>query len=152
MFKLFLDDLMDPKDVLNPSVSRSKIYRTDGWVTVRSYDAFKTVIQDCQIFPDLISFDHNLNKNHRQFEPALKEYSNKSVSWLRSEVYSKTYDCGWNCADWLIRFCVQSKINLPICLVHCIDDVLANNIIKLFDFYKYHIHCALRGFHETAPY
>lgn len=128
---LFLDDIRVPSDVshyvINPNLK--KFYSESEFDIVRSYNEFVEYIVDNGV-PDLISFDHDLADEH--YHPSM--YSG-------SDQYNKNYDqfkekTGFDCAKFLIEYCMDNEVELPEYLVHSMNPVGSQNIRSLLDNYS----------------
>ena len=113
MKRLFLDDLRNPIEVPNYCCKlnlKPSIYH-EYWYVVRSYTDFTDWISQNGL-PDLISFDHDLGDvNSMDGSP------------------EKT---GYDCAKWLVNYCLDFDKSLPVCVVHSANPVGADNIRSLF--------------------
>ena len=125
-YKLFLDDIRNPQDVRY--YINENIYLDEDWVIVRNYDEFVDKIKSCGI-PYLISFDHDLSKEH--YNPLMYKEDN-SYDELYEQFIEKT---GKDCADWLINYCIDNKIKCPQFMVHSMNPVGGENIRKLLQNY-----------------
>lgn len=80
-----------------------------GYMGVRSYTEFVSFINHNGL-PQLISFDHDLGQE-------------------------KT---GYDCAKWLVDYCLETNYPLPIVIVHSQNPVGKENIQKLLsNFYRH---------------
>jgi hypothetical protein len=77
------------------------------WVTVRSYEEFVQWIREHGL-PKFISFDHDLG----------------------------TEMTGYDCALWLVEYCLDNKVPLPNYNVHSANPVGRDNIFSLFSNFK----------------
>jgi hypothetical protein len=108
---LFLDDYRMPEDCFE--YMRHIVYILEDWVVVRCYDEFIRYIQENDM-PVMISFDHDIS------------YDDDSIP-------EKT---GYDCAKWLINYCIDNKKELPATiLVHSKNFAGSQNIISLFTTY-----------------
>lgn len=84
MSKLFLDDFRNPPD--------------SSWDTVKSYDEFVAHIEKNGV-PDIISFDHDLGKEHYGY------YIDYIAQGADSEIPYEEFveKTGYDCAKWLIE-------------------------------------------------
>jgi hypothetical protein len=124
MYNLFLDDIRMPYvvgDYIIP-VSYRSFYRLKEWVIVRSYKEFVDYIL-LNGLPELVSFDHDLADAH--YDPQ---------TWTESFQY--TEETGYDCAKWLVKYCMDNKLKLPEYLVHSMNPVGAVNIQKYLDNFK----------------
>lgn len=120
-YRLFLDDIREPKNVdwLPPT----------GWTIVRSYDAFVKTITE-QGLPDFISFDHDLADEH------MEDYmlNVKRQGKINYEKYKEK--TGMSCAKWLVEYCLDKGCPLPLCTVHSANTVGRENITSLLNNFK----------------
>jgi hypothetical protein len=130
---LFLDDIRVPCDVShyvqNPAIKR--FYCEEEFEIVRSYKEFRDYIIDNGV-PDLISFDHDLADEH--YHPSM--YSGP-------EVYNKNYETfqektGYDCAKFLVEYCMDYEVDLPTCLVHSMNPTGKVNIESLLNNFRIH--------------
>ena len=109
MKQLWLDDIRIP-----PSYD---------WLWVRTYEQFVEAIEDLGC-PDMISFDHDLGAKvpvwwHREDGGYDKEIMNEQT--------------GYDCAKWLVDYCMDNKTKLPSFKVHSANPVGKENIEKLLN-------------------
>ena len=132
-YNLFLDDVRVPADCV--SYTKNPIYETIEWVTVRSFNEFVNVIMnryENDEFPELISFDHDLAAEH--YHPTMYAgivaYNEVSNQFEEST--------GKECADWLVQFCIDQELALPVCLIHSMNPAGVQRIkLSLEDHAKY---------------
>lgn len=113
---LFLDDIRTPKQVTWISLpSRENC----DWKIVRSFKGFCNAINDNWLkegaLPEFISFDHDLAEID----------CDKSGGWIE-----KT---GFDCAQWLIDFCIDKKLSFPKFEVHSLNPIGKKRIISLIE-------------------
>lgn len=104
--KLWLDDIR-----LAPSME---------WKRVMTYAEF---VEAIEIFglPEIVSFDHDLGDwTIVAQRPVLPDYEEKT---------------GYDCAKWLINYCLCRDIDLPEWRVHSANPVGAENIRALLENY-----------------
>lgn len=119
--RIFLDDVRSPVDVYK--YTGITLYLSD-WLVVRSYDQFIEAIKYHGL-PDIISFDHDLGFTNEYY----------IESGLTSPEVDKT---GYDCAKWLVNYCIDNKVKLPNYLVHSQNPVGAENIQNLMEnYYKF---------------
>ncbi len=113
MYRLFLDDERMPKDVKWIQLPLGP------WIIVRSYDEFVKTITEKGV-PEFISFDHDLADAHypKSIEDAKKI--------IRYEDYKEK--TGFHCAKWLVEFCLDNNVKLPLYVVHSMNSVGRENI------------------------
>ena len=116
-YNLFLDDIRNPRDVkwLNlPSVE---------WTIVRDYDEFVNVIKK-QGVPTFIAFDHDLGPDH--YNPSMYNKLHETFSERN----------GYDCAKWLVDYCMNRNLKVPKYAVHSMNPIGKNNIINYIESYK----------------
>lgn len=119
-YNLFLDDNRTPINVFY--YTKNPMYIKESWVIVRNYDEFISYIQENGL-PEKISFDHDLGDEH---------YKNQNNINYDNFLEKSGYDC----AKWLINYCIDNKKNLPsIILIHSMNIVGTKNIESLFNSY-----------------
>lgn len=126
-YNLFLDDERVPHQVGSYIMPYSlKKYYNEKWLIVRNYDEFVKIIQEKGI-PDLISFDHDLADEHyrKSMFDTDKHYNNYYTDGTFKE---KT---GYECAKWLIDYCIENNIHFPEYIVHTMNPIGKENILSL---------------------
>lgn len=116
-YNLFLDDERVPKQVKwieLPLVN---------WVIVRNYDDFVHHITTHGI-PLIVSFDHDL---------ALEHYADAGKQQLNYATYREK--TGYDCAKFLVEYCLERNYNLPKYYVHSMNTVGKANILSLLNSY-----------------
>lgn len=111
---LFLDDIRYPKDAYQ--YTGQEVFQREDWHIVRNYQAFVDRILEKRL-PDMISFDHDLAD--------LKKINQESVE--------KT---GYDCAKWLIEYCMDYNLKLPPYYCHSMNPVGKQNIESLLNNFK----------------
>jgi hypothetical protein len=123
MYNLFLDDVREPEDA-----TWAKLPKV-AWSVVRNYDDFCKVIKSKGL-PNVVSLDHDLGAEHY---PKTEEDTTKPIDY--SLYKEKT---GYDCATFLISYCLDNKLNLPKWYVHSLNPVGKSNISSLLkSFEKY---------------
>ena len=120
MYKLFLDDVRVPEDVatyIYPTSLRP-LYDQNEWAVVRSYREFVDHIQ-MHGLPGIISFDHDLGFVSENYVPRPNE--------------PKDEQSGYDCAKWLVTYCINHKLELPDFLVHSMNPIGAKNIVSYLE-------------------
>ncbi|MEI7594591.1 MAG: cyclic-phosphate processing receiver domain-containing protein [Bacteroidota bacterium] len=111
MNRLFLDDIRNPIDVFNHTCSCllkiSIVNYQEHWHIVRSYNDFTIWITQNGL-PDLISFDHDLG-----------DYDSTDCTSEKT---------GYDCAKWLVEYCLDNNKVLPEFAVHSANPIGAENI------------------------
>lgn len=120
-------------DVRNPFIKpwQRDFFRDHSVIWVRNYQEFVTWITDNGL-PNIISFDHDLADDHYVPEYLWDDYQ-ASKEYQDSKEY--TEKTGYDCAKWLIEYCMDNNDSLPIWTVHSLNPVGADNIIGLLENY-----------------
>lgn len=138
MKKLFLDDIRIPKDAIGlvPSIM-NKLYWENDWIIVRSYSEFCNHIQNFGI-PDFVSFDHDLADDHYNdlFSDDNWTKDDNDIVLKYDEYKEKT---GYECAKWLVDFCLENSLTLPDYIVHSANPVGKRNIESYLNNAKKHL-------------
>ncbi len=136
MKKLFLDDIRIPKDAIGlvPSIM-NRFYWEDDWVVVRNYTEFCNYIEKNEL-PDFISFDHDLADFHYDLNPSDYESMSEDDMGIKFGSMEKT---GFDCAKWLVDWCLENSSNLPDYIVHSANPVGKQNIQSYLDNAKKHL-------------
>ena len=114
---LFLDDYRIPEDAFD--YTKNELYINKKWIVVRSYDEFVKFIQENGV-PHTVSFDHDLADEHYTQEQVISYNSYEEKT-------------GFDCATWLINYCMDNKLQLPTgILIHSMNPVGSENIKSLF--------------------
>lgn len=116
MVLLWLDDIRDPFD--GDWLVFSPIERPFDVVWVKNYNEFTNWIETNGL-PDGICFDHDLSDIH--------------IS--KSTYKEKT---GYDCAKWLVDYCIDNNKTLPKFNVQSANPVGKQNIISLLDNFNKH--------------
>lgn len=116
---LFLDDVRMPEDVVWVKLPDIE------WIIVRSYNQFVNEIQVHGI-PSFISMDHDLG---------LEDYIDPQEI---EEDMIFTERNGYDCAKWLIAYCLEHKRKLPEYVVHSMNCVGKANITNYLENAKKH--------------
>lgn len=122
---LWLDDYRDPMEgqwlVFSPLTEDYTVH----WV--KNYNEFVAWITENGL-PTAICFDHDLSDEHKI---DLDEYE------LERMIF--TEKTGYDCAKWLVNYCLDNKLNLPLYNIQSANpagkkniDLLLKNFIKNF--------------------
>lgn len=117
-YKLFLDDVRFPRNCIYYMESKlgdTTIYK-EKFVIARSYYEFIQNLEEKGV-PEFISFDHDLGYNEDINE-------------------EKT---GYDCAKYLVDYCLKNNIKVPDYVVHSMNPVGERNIIEYIENYKKNI-------------
>jgi len=129
MVLLWLDDIRDP--FTDDWLVFSPIERPFDVVWVKKYHEFTSWIE-LNGLPDGICFDHDLGLD--------EVHEHKTISKKALKRFRKTpeYKTGYDCAKWLVDYCIDNNKPLPKFNVQSANPVGKQNIISLLDnFNKY---------------
>ena len=129
MCKIFLDDVRQPKDCIGYMYTRigplNPIY-LEEWLVVKNYDEFVNAITNRIDEITHISFDHDLADEH--YDPTMYD-----DDFRHNEMYSSFKEkTGYDCAEWMIKFYKEKQKEMPIIIVHSMNPVGVQNILRLF--------------------
>lgn len=105
---LWLDDIRDPFEVVdgNDWLVFSPIERPFECIWVKSYTEFVNWIKENGL-PDAICFDHDLG-----MEVAIKARET-GMSKRQSRKLKQLEKTGYDCAKWLVDYCMFKELRLP---------------------------------------
>jgi hypothetical protein len=128
-YNLFLDDIRDPKDAFG--YTNQSAYIKLEWKIVRNFNQFVEMIEnnyyEHNVLPKMISFDHDLADHHY----APPEHWHRYNEWGEEQNFKEK--TGYDCAKWLVNFCLDHNLHLPVCLVHSMNITGAENIVALLN-------------------
>ena len=122
---LFLDDIRMPIDCLE--YTKQKMFVEKEWVIVRNYNEFFQWIQTNGL-PLFISFDHDLADTHYTPEPLWTDYK-ASKEWQEKQVHQEK--TGYECAKWLVDYCIDNNLKCPGYYCHSMNPVGKDKIVGL---------------------
>lgn len=127
---LWLDDIRDPFTYDWLTSYAPEFANGDGEVVwVKNFNDFVNHIKHKGI-PDMISFDHDLG------EDVAKEKVRMGTSKRQARKQKKETKSGYDCAKWLIGYCLDRGIRTPKIGVHSANPVGAENIRYIFKNYS----------------
>lgn len=133
MYKLFLDDIREPIDCCSYMLNKD-FYSDNEFVVVRNYEEFVDYIEKNGL-PEIITFDHDLADTHYTPEEFWCDYD-KSKEWQEKQVHKEK--TGYECAKWLIDYCIENNLECPMYVCHSMNPVGRDNILGVLDnFRKY---------------
>jgi hypothetical protein len=130
-YKLFLDDLRTPKMGSKNLPEHADLYENQKWEVVRSYDEFVNHISENGI-PELVSFDHDLGIEHIRYYFDNGGHDNPPDP-INADFEEKT---GYDCAKWLVDYCIENQIDLPNYMVHSANPIGKKNIESYLENFK----------------
>lgn len=121
---LWLDDYRDPRvsSFLPKYVPDHKIYHNFIWV--KSYDEFVEWII-INGLPHKISFDHDLADEHYAPTEAYGNYNH----WVNEQNFQEK--TGMDCVKWLIDYCMDNNLKLPLWVCHSANPAGVENMSGL---------------------
>lgn len=127
---LWLDDIRDPYEggwgIFSPiNLSESE------FIWVKSYDQFTKWITENGL-PDGICFDHDLG------EDIAKDNVSKGMSKRKARSIKRESKSGFDCAKWLIEYCLNNNLDLPKYNIQSANPVGKDNINGLLQSYIRH--------------
>ncbi len=125
---LWLDDYRNPFDTEVDWLVFSPIGRNINTIWVKSYDEFCEWITNNGI-PDAICFDHDLGL------PSQLKYRQEGKSKRESRRLSKDEKTGYDCAKWLVDYCIDNNIDIPIYNIQSANPMGKDNIKTILDNY-----------------
>ena len=130
---LWLDDIRNPHigDWLM-AYAPQFAYGEGEVVWVKNFDDFVSHIKFKGI-PDMVSFDHDLG------EDVAREKVRMGTSKRQARKQKKETKSGFDCAKWLVDYCIDNKIQIPHFGVHSANPVGAENIRGLLNNAMKHI-------------
>jgi hypothetical protein len=129
---LFLDDIRHPYDAFEHTQQTMFLHKK--WEVVKNYNEFIKWITKNGL-PELISFDHDLGDT-LYTSAHLRNDSEKSKEWQDAQVH--TEKTGYECAKWLIDYCLDNNLKCPKFYCHSMNPVgrdKINSILEQFTNY-----------------
>jgi hypothetical protein len=128
---LWLDDIRDPKDTIwvDWMVENGIILSEFNITWVKSYGEFTKWIEKNSL-PSLICFDHDLG------EDVAKGRVSKGMSKRQARILKRETLSGFDCAKWLIEFCLDNELNAPDFKIQSANPVGAENIKGLIENFR----------------
>jgi hypothetical protein len=123
-YSLFLDDQRQPKQVTWVELPPVE------WVVVRNYKEFVDYIS-VHGPPARVSFDHDLALEHY---PIFETNAANNPTVIPYASYKEK--TGYDCAKWLINYCMMKVAKLPECYVHTLNPIGRDNIDSIIKSYQ----------------
>jgi hypothetical protein len=133
MRKCFLDDVRSPKDAIGLVPDKhNKFYWENDWDVVKDYNEFVLYVETNGV-PEFVSFDHDLG------DTAMDEYF-RNVATKGTLNYENIKEkTGFDCAKFLVDYCMDENQPLPEYLVHSANPVGKKNIELFLENAKKHL-------------
>lgn len=135
---LWLDDTRKPFGFIDDDEEKgswltfSPIAQPFETIWAKNYDEFVSWIKTNGL-PDAICFDHDLG-----MDVALKARA-KGMSKRKSRELKQHEKTGYDCAKWLVEYCLDNKLALPKWNIQSANPVGKANIEGLFGSFAKHI-------------
>jgi len=129
---LWLDDCRNPFDTTVDWLVFSPIGKTVNVVWVKSYYEFTNWITKNGL-PDAICFDHDLG------EDDAIDMVKKGMSKRAARTYKKEAPSGMDCAKWLIDYCYEHNVSLPMYNIQSANPIGRENIDSLLKNFIKHV-------------
>ena len=120
MYNLFLDDNRIPTHVTWVNVPKDQHYSL-----VRNYQEFVDLIT-LRGLPKFVCYDHDLSDCH--YGDGLND---RGIDYD-----SYTEKTGYDCAKWLVDYCMKNGVKHPPYVVHSMNPVGKQNIISYVESYN----------------
>lgn len=133
---LWLDDTRNP--FLNDWLSYSPIDKPYDVVWVKSYVEFVDYLINNGL-PDGICFDHDLGLTIDSNSELT--YYNGEISSFSLNVYNDNEKSGYDCAKWLVEYCMDNNKQLPAYNIQSMNPVGKEKINALFKNFIKHYKC-----------
>ena len=131
--KLFLDDVRSPKDAIGLVPDKhNKFYWENDWDVVKDYNEFVLYIETNGV-PKFVSFDHDLG------DTAMDEYFRNVATKGTLDYDIIKEKTGFDCAKFLVEYCMDENQPLPEYLVHSANPVGKKNIESYLENAKKHL-------------
>lgn len=135
---LYLDDIRTPTETLP---------NAHPWDVVRNYADFVDYITNNGI-PDLISFDHDLAKEHME-----DYYAQVFQNGYQNPDYDSYKEkTGLDCAKFLCEYAERMNQEIKTCVVHSHNPVGAQNIMMYINGFMKHMAWAGSCYQHRFPY
>ena len=130
MVLLWLDDMRNPfKDNWVYDYAPQFLEETIVWVL--NYDEFVEWI-NYNGLPHTIAFDHDLG------EDVARDKVSKGMSKRQARMQKRETISGYDCAKWLVEYCIDNDLDLPNWIVQSANPVGKDNINGLLNNYLKH--------------
>jgi hypothetical protein len=127
---LFLDDVRNPIHAF--SYTKENMFIELNWEIVRNYNEFTDWIINNGL-PLFISFDHDLADTHYTPQHLWDDYE-KSKEWQESQNHKEK--TGYDCAKWLVEYCMDNELTCPNFYCHSMNPVGKDKINGLLTSFK----------------
>jgi hypothetical protein len=122
---LFLDDIREPEQTYE--YTKQEMFLQQKWEVVRNFDEFKSHVENNGL-PKFISFDHDLADTNSTPEHLPNE-NNASKEGQKQQFHQEK--TGYDCAMWLVDYCIDNHLKLPEYFCHSMNPVGREKIIGL---------------------
>ena len=119
-YNLFLDDIRIPTNVTWVDIPKDQHYSL-----VRNYQEFVDLIT-LRGLPKFVCYDHDLSDCHYG-----DRLNDRGINYD-----SYTEKTGYDCAKWLVDYCMKNGVKHPPYVVHSMNPVGKQNIISYVESYN----------------
>ena len=130
-YVLFLDDVRKPDDV-----TWAAFPRDETTFIIRNYNSFVKHISLSGV-PMFVCFDHDLAEEH--YEIMQKESNGDPIKLIDGIVDYGPVKTGYDCAKWLVDYCVEKGKKFPDYVVHSMKPPGKERIIGYIENAKKHL-------------
>jgi hypothetical protein len=125
-YNLFLDDIRIPTNVTWVDIPKDQHYSL-----VRNYQEFVDLIT-LRGLPKFVCYDHDLSDIH--YGHGLINRNDLNGDDIPYDSY--TEKTGYDCAKWLVDYCMKNGVKHPPYVVHSMNPVGKQNIISYVESYN----------------
>jgi len=129
---LWLDDIRNPFENEGEWLVFSPILQPFNTIWVKNYNEFVKWIKENGL-PDAICFDHDLG------EDVASELVSKGVNKKEARRKKKEFPTGYDCAKWLVNYCIDKNKKIPLFNIQSANPVGAENIRGILNNANKHI-------------
>lgn len=127
---IWLDDVRDPfKDGWIRDYAPEFVDKPELIIWIKNYDDFISTIK-CFGLPYMIAFDHDLG------EDVARQKVARGLSKRQARIQKRETKSGFDCAKWLVDYCLDNNKFLPKWVVQSANPVGKENINGLLNGYK----------------
>ena len=124
IYHLFLDDMRVPKDVT--WIELPLVH----WVIVRNYSDFVRTIEHDGL-PQSVTFDHDIADEH--YKEYVAAHDEKNINKGKFQYDKMKEKTGYECAKFMVNYCVDKGLPIPVYYVHTLNPIGYENIISILE-------------------
>jgi hypothetical protein len=132
-YNIFLDDIRVPTDVTWVNIPVDQHYSV-----VRSYKEFVDLITLRREVPKYVCYDHDLADPVGVFGILALRHNAAVIGLNNDEIPYNSYNekTGYDCAKWLVNYCMERGIKHPPYIVHSMNPIGKLNIESYINSYN----------------